>query len=62
MTNQAYKRLRETVGPRTYVAKLLGLHPKHVAKREQGRQRISREAELALRWIALKEDGKKWEA
>lgn len=47
-----YRKLREAVGERTDVGPMLDVNPKHIAKREQGHQRITREAEFAMRWLA----------
>jgi hypothetical protein len=49
-----YRKLRESVGEREDVAAALDINPKHLAKREQGHQRITREAEYAMQWVAYR--------
>lgn len=55
MTPAEYRALRESVGGRPKVAKLLDVSVASLIKREDGRQRVRREAEMALRWAAMQE-------
>lgn len=52
MTPQAYAALRKQVGSQEAVARAKGVHPSTVAHREGGRNRVTREAELALRYLS----------
>lgn len=51
MTADAYRTLRKSIGTQAKVAELLGVHRVTVADRERGRHEITREAELALRYL-----------
>lgn len=53
MKKSEYKDLRTTVGSRREVAEMLGVHPVTMAKREVSGFPITREAELAMRFLAL---------
>lgn len=48
-----YKALRESVGSQATVSVLLGVHKTTVADRERGAERITSEASLAMRYVAL---------
>ena len=58
ITRQAiYKRLRESVGTREYVARLLGVNVKTLWRRENNKCRITEEMVLAL--VMLKSNHEK---
>ena len=48
MTPQEYKKTRESLGTQAEVAALLGVARETIARRETGKDRITREAALAL--------------
>lgn len=52
MTPSQYRRLRVRVGSQRIVAKMLGVHPTTISKRERGELPIDTEAERALRDVA----------
>jgi transcriptional regulator with XRE-family HTH domain len=54
MTNIEYKALRETVGSQKKVAEALGIDHSTLQRREYGKRRISREAEVALLALAAR--------
>ena len=49
MKPEDYRKTRKTIGTQAEVAEMLGIARETVNARENGRQEISREAELALR-------------
>ena len=57
MTPNQYKRLRERLGAQVAVAKLLDVAPESLSRREHGRTPILKEAELALRYLAMEHTG-----
>jgi transcriptional regulator with XRE-family HTH domain len=56
MTPKQYRAERRKRGSQTEVAKLLGVDPQTISRRERGELPINKEAEMALR--ALKVKGK----
>lgn len=46
-----YKRLREAVGPQDEVANMLKVHKSTISKRERGEIPVTREAEMAMRYL-----------
>ena len=51
MTANKYKIIREQIGSQSHVASLLQTARETIARRETGAQRITKEAELALRML-----------
>ncbi len=49
MTPAQYRALRLTIGSQPTVAKLLGVHPLTISRRERGEIQITRRAEIELR-------------
>lgn len=54
MTPAQYRAERLKRGSQTQVAKLLGVDPQTISRRERGERPINREAEIALRALKLK--------
>jgi transcriptional regulator with XRE-family HTH domain len=54
MTNIEYKALRESVGSQEKVAEALGIDHSTLQRREYGKRRIGREAEVALLALAAR--------
>lgn len=52
MTPKAYAILRKQVGSQARVARALDVHPTTVAHREGGRNGVTRESYLALRYLS----------
>lgn len=52
MTADQYRRLRVRVGSQERVAKLLGVHPMTISKRERGELEVDLEAAVAIRCLA----------
>lgn len=48
MTAKAYQSLRVTLGSQLAVAKRLGIDERTIQRRESGKMKVTREAELAL--------------
>jgi DNA-binding transcriptional regulator YiaG len=48
MTPQRYRELRESIGSRPAVAKHLGISNATLARRENSRKQVSKEAEIAI--------------
>lgn len=51
MTKDEYKALRQSIGPQSAVADRLGITVQTIINRETGRSPITKEAELALRYL-----------
>lgn len=51
MTAKQYRRTRRNIGSQRFVAGLLKVHPRTISQRERGVNPITREAELALRYV-----------
>lgn len=51
MTPIAYRKLRESIGTQAAVAEKLGVDAQTISNRERGVYPITREAELALRYL-----------
>ncbi len=59
MNRKKYREMRRKIGRQFHVAKLLGVAPNTISRRETGTIPITREAALALRLMVLQmEDGK----
>ena len=56
MTRHQYRELRRQVGTQAEAAQALGVQPVTVSRRERGVRAISREAELALRYLVERRD------
>ena len=54
MTAKKYKKLRKKLGTQTEVAELLGITRHTIGLRETNEVAISKEAELAIRFLSLK--------
>jgi DNA-binding transcriptional regulator YiaG len=54
MTRAQYRKLRQSIGSQPEVAKLLGVHPITISKRERGEIAINKEAVIALRALRVK--------
>jgi transcriptional regulator with XRE-family HTH domain len=54
MTRAQYRKLRQSIGSQTEVAKLLGVDPQTISRRERGELPINKEAEMALRGLKVK--------
>lgn len=52
MSPEAYKEIRESLGTQAGVARMLGVARETIARRETGKDRITREAALALEALA----------
>lgn len=50
MTANAYRKIRERIGTQKTVSKVLGVTKNTLSDRERGVYRITREAELAIRY------------
>ena len=58
MTCDEYRELRKYIGKQKDVAKMLGVTPEALCRREKGNSKIVMEAELAMRFlVALKRNG-----
>lgn len=57
MTRQEYAHTRKGLGTQAHVARELGIYWLTVSKRERGDNPITREAELALRYLVVRKDG-----
>ena len=51
MTHKDYHALREPLGTQASVAKCLGVSERTIQRRENGRLKITREAEVAMRFL-----------
>ena len=56
VTRHQYRELRRQVGTQAEAAQALGVQPVTVSRRERGVRAISREAELALRYLVERRD------
>lgn len=55
MTPDEYRVMREKLGSQDKASKALDVSVASIVKRENGKQRIRREAEFALRWAVQQE-------
>lgn len=51
MTANKYKKLRKSLGTQQQVAELLGITRQQVGMRESGAAKITKEAELAIKYL-----------
>lgn len=59
MTPETYKKTRESLGTQAEVAAWLGVARETIARRETGKDRITREAALALEALAKRPKSKR---
>lgn len=50
MTAKQYRALRQGIGTQREVSRMLGVNKNTLSDRERGVNRITKEAELAIRW------------
>lgn len=55
MTKEEYRTLRKRIGSQAEVAKILGVHPYTISKRERGVFEVTSEAGRALKHAALEQ-------
>jgi DNA-binding XRE family transcriptional regulator len=55
MTPAEYKKMRRWAGTQKQVAEMLGVARETIARRETGKDKITKEAELAINCIYLRE-------